>query len=153
SAPQAETVQHIDRCLSCLSCASACPSGVRYGVLIDAARHRIEQRFARPLGDRTERSLLNWILPDTRRFGLALALGRLAQPAASLLPPRLRAMLALLPARGAGAPVQPGFYAAQGTSKMTVGLLTGCLQDRLAPQIHHAAIRVLTKLGASVQVS
>jgi glycolate oxidase iron-sulfur subunit len=152
TAPAPEVVLHIDRCLSCLACTSACPSGVQYGTLIDAARAHIETHYKRPLPDRLLRGVLGQVLPNARAFGIALALGRMAKPLSSVLPAPLRAMIDLLPASAAGMPVEPGFYSAAGETKMTVGLLLGCVQDPLSPAINHAAIRVLTALGAAVVV-
>jgi glycolate oxidase iron-sulfur subunit len=151
AAPKPETVFHIDRCLSCLSCATACPSGVDYGRLIETARIHIEQTYKRPLVERLLRQAIGRILPDRKLFGLALELGRLARPFAKLLPARLAAMLRLLPARVPRmAPVLPGHYLASGSTKLRVALFTGCVQDALSPAINAAAIRVLTKLGAEV---
>jgi glycolate oxidase iron-sulfur subunit len=98
----ASVVQHIDRCLSCLACMTTCPSGVHYQHLIDHARVHVERTYRRPFGDRFIRGLLAFVLPYPARFRWALRIGRLAQPLASLLPKRVRAMLALVP-RGMGA--------------------------------------------------
>ena len=102
--PTANIVKHIDRCLSCLSCMTTCPSGVNYMHLVDHARAYIEERYDRPLIDRAVRALLAAVLPYPRRFRAALALARLARPAAPLfgrakaLKP-IEAMLSLAPAR------------------------------------------------------
>jgi glycolate oxidase iron-sulfur subunit len=152
-APTAEAVVHIDRCLSCLSCANACPSGVDYRRLIDAGRAHIETHFKRPLFDRLLRGVLARVLPDRGLFRLALRLGRLGKPFAGFLPPQLAAMLNLLPERSSGAdPVRPGHYPAKGPAKLRLVLFPGCLQDGLAPEINAATIRVLTALGAEVVV-
>ncbi len=82
----AETVKHIDRCLTCLSCMTTCPSGVHYMHLVDHARHRIEQTYVRPLHDRLMRRLLGIVLPRPDLFRLALVLSRLAKPFGFLLP-------------------------------------------------------------------
>jgi glycolate oxidase iron-sulfur subunit len=76
----AEVVTHIDRCLSCLACMTTCPSGVHYMHLVDQARVRIEQTFARPLADRLMRRLLAWVLPRPGRFRVALVGAMLARP-------------------------------------------------------------------------
>src|SRR5262249_38486488 len=83
--PSAEVVKHVDRCLSCLSCMTTCPSGVHYMHLIDHARGYIEQRFRRPLPDRMLRALLAWLLPRPARFRRALQLARLARPFRGLI--------------------------------------------------------------------
>jgi glycolate dehydrogenase iron-sulfur subunit len=152
-APEAGTVFHLDRCLSCLSCVSACPSGVDYGRLIDSARTHIAAHAARPLADRLFRALLARVLPSRAWFDAALGLGRLAKPLAGALPARLAAMLALVPPRAPReAPSGPGLYPAAGTAKLKLVLFRGCLQQALAPQIEAAAIRVLTKLGAEIVI-
>src|SRR3546814_10421099 len=84
-APTAEVVKHIDRCLSCLSCMTTCPSGVNYMHLVDHARAYIHERYRRPLRERMIRALLAWVLPHPRRFRAALSLARLARPGAPLL--------------------------------------------------------------------
>ncbi len=100
----AEVVKHVDRCLSCLSCMTTCPSGVHYMHLIDHARAHIEETYARPWHDRLMRAVLSWVLPYPGRFRLALAgafYGRLAKPMLERLPvvgARLGAMLSLAPA-------------------------------------------------------
>src|SRR5438477_3732933 len=81
-----ETVKHIDRCLSCLSCMTTCPSGVNYMHLVDHGRHHIETRYTRALSDRLLRGLLAWLMPRPALFRWALVVGRLAKPLAALLP-------------------------------------------------------------------
>jgi glycolate oxidase iron-sulfur subunit len=97
------TVKHIDRCLSCLACMTACPSGVNYMHLVDGARSHIEKTFRRPLADRLFRALLGAVLPYPNRFRLALAVAPLARSFKSLYPRfgrtglRLAAMLRVAP--------------------------------------------------------
>src|SRR5689334_7912474 len=95
-----DVVTHIDRCLSCLSCMTTCPSGVHYMHLVDHARSYIEQTYRRPLFDRVLRAMLATVLPRPALFRLALIAARLARPFGRLIPERrLRAMLDLAPAR------------------------------------------------------
>src|SRR5690349_16139009 len=113
-APTASEVRHVDRCLSCLSCMTTCPSGVHYMHLVDHGRHHIEERFTRPLPDRLLRRLLAWLMPRPGLFRWAMVLGRIAKPAAALLPSRsadaggatflrrLKAMLEAVPVRLGG---------------------------------------------------
>src|ERR1700681_1612024 len=82
----ATVVRHIDRCLSCLSCMTTCPSGVNYMHLVDHGRQRIAKTFRRPLPDRLLRGLLTIVLPHRRLFGWSLALGRLARPLRRIMP-------------------------------------------------------------------
>src|SRR5215211_6944497 len=81
-----EVVRHIDRCLSCLSCMTTCPSGVHYMHLVDHARTYIEQTYRRPWHERWLRGVIAWLLPYPRRFRAALLAARLARPFAGLLP-------------------------------------------------------------------
>ena len=83
--PTASEVRHVDRCLSCLSCMTTCPSGVHYMHLVDHGRHHIEDRYERPLPDRLMRSLLAWLMPRPALFRWAMVLGRFAKPLASML--------------------------------------------------------------------
>ena len=81
----AKTVEHIDRCLSCLACMTTCPSGVHYMHLVDHAREYIEQTYRRPWSDRALRWLLARILPYPGRFRLALLGAKMARPFRRLL--------------------------------------------------------------------
>src|SRR3954466_9528107 len=85
-APTAQEVRHVDRCLSCLSCMTTCPSGVNYMHLVDHGRHHIEERFRRPLADRLMRALLAGLMPRPGLFRAAMGLARLLKPIAALLP-------------------------------------------------------------------
>src|SRR5207248_490807 len=78
--PTAEVVKHIDRCLSCLSCMTTCPSGVHYMHLVDQARGRIETTYRRPLADRLMRAMLGFVLPRPGVLRLAMSLARLGRP-------------------------------------------------------------------------
>jgi glycolate oxidase iron-sulfur subunit len=148
-------VKHIDRCLSCLSCMTTCPSGVNYQHLVDQARHHIEQSYRRPLADRVLRDFLAAVLPRPRLFRLALRAAALARPIAWLLPARLRGIAALAPRRvPAASPVdRPQVFPAQGTRKKRVALLAGCAQQVVAPQINEATIRLLTRHGCEVVIA
>src|SRR5260370_31874904 len=83
--PTQEVVKHIDRCLSCLSCMTTCPSGVNYMHLVDQARVRIERDYRRPLTERVLRAALAWLLPRPGAFRAGMILGRFARPLAALL--------------------------------------------------------------------
>ncbi len=148
-------VKHIDRCLSCLSCMTTCPSGVHYMHLVDHARKHIEETYRRPFWDRLLRSLLASILPNPRRFRLALTGARFARPFAGLFSGRLGAMLALAPARVTKpSPVdRPQVFAAEGPRRARVALLNGCAQQVLAPVINEASVRLLTRHGVEVVVA
>jgi glycolate oxidase iron-sulfur subunit len=154
--PDAKTVKHIDRCLSCLACMSTCPSGVHYMHLVDHARAYIEKYYDRPWSDRALRWLLARILPYPTRFRLALLGAKLARPLRGLMPDaRLRAMLDMAPKNIP--PVSrnddPQSFAAAAPRKKRVALMTGCAQKALNTDINDATIRLLTRLGCEVVVA
>ena len=145
------TAQHVDRCLSCLSCMTTCPSGVDYQHLIDHARAEIEKGGNRPFKRRWVRGILAAILPYPGRF---YGFGRLAgfvKPFRPLLPRRLRALLEFLPDR-LYSPVRLKaiFPSMQRPAKGRVALMLGCIQDTLRPNINAAAVRLLTHAGYEV---
>ncbi|MGO1118221.1 glycolate oxidase subunit GlcF [Rhodovibrionaceae bacterium A322] len=153
-----KVVKHLDRCLSCLSCMSTCPSGVHYMHLVDQARSYIEKTYTRSWGDRTLRKLLAYLLPRPQIFRLALLGAVVSRPVSRLfdgvLPPRIRAMLALAPATlpSPSAVDRPHVAAAQGPRRKRVVLMTGCAQQVLAPDINEATERLLTRIGVEVVV-
>ena len=153
-----EVVKHIDRCLSCLSCMTTCPSGVHYMHLVDTARDYIEKTYKRPLADRAVRGLLARVLTDPALFRLATVAGLLAKPFAPVLNliglRRLAAMLRLSPAHLPSSPAETGkVYAAQGKRRGRVALLAGCIGPVLAPSTNAAAIRLLNRHGIEVVVA
>ncbi|MGH6620861.1 MAG: glycolate oxidase subunit GlcF [Alphaproteobacteria bacterium] len=149
-----EVVKHVDRCLSCLSCMTTCPSGVHYQHLVDQARVHIEKTYRRGFLDRAVRGVLARLLPYPRRFRLALRLGRVARPAWRLMPARLRAMMDLIPASlPSPSPRGRSVHAAEGRRRGRVALLAGCAQSVLAPRINEATIRLLTRHGIEVVVA
>jgi glycolate oxidase iron-sulfur subunit len=147
-----DVVRHIDRCLSCLSCMTTCPSGVHYMHLVDHARAHIEATYDRPLADRLTRAILAKVLPYRGRFRLALTLARLGKPFAPLLQripalgPPLGAMLALAPS---SLPRATAASHAASAARRVV-LLEGCAQPVLAPSINEAARRLLARHGVAV---
>jgi glycolate oxidase iron-sulfur subunit len=154
-----EEVLHLDRCLSCLSCMTTCPSGVDYMHLIDHARVHVEKTYKRPLTERLLRNALARILPYPARMRLALRLASLARPFAILLPGnsmlvrRLNAMLTLAPANMPGAQSLGGTtHRAIGPRKGRVALLAGCAQQAISPSINTATIALLTRLGYEVVI-
>ncbi len=151
----AETVKHIDRCLSCLSCMTTCPSGVNYMHLVDHARQHIEDTYKRPLFERLLRNFLAYIMPRPKLFRLALIGSRMAKYATPFTTGRLRAALDLAPS-SVPPPAHfggPGIYPAQGAIKGRLALLQGCVQSVLDPEINAATIRLLNRLGFEVVVA
>src|SRR5712671_2474889 len=129
-----KTRLHLDRCLTCRACETTCPSGVRYGRLVDIGRAVVEERTARSPWDRIKRSALSFALPRTALFSFALGLGRLVRP---LLPTALKRKI---PSKAKPAGMWP---APRHARKMLV--LAGCVQPALAPSINAAAARVLDR--------
>ncbi|MCA0434636.1 MAG: glycolate oxidase subunit GlcF [Proteobacteria bacterium] len=154
----AETAKHIDRCLSCLSCMTTCPSGVHYMHLIDTARAHVEDTYRRPIGDALLRNLLAFVMPRPGLFRYALATAWFGKPLAGLLErigaKRLAALTRLVPASPAREDLgRPGLYPAEGNRKGRVALLRGCVQPVIDPAINAATIRLLTRLGYDVVVT
>jgi glycolate oxidase iron-sulfur subunit len=149
---QAEAQPYIDRCLGCMACVTACPSGVEYSHLLTPFRARAEAERQRPLLDRAVRTLVKETLPYPDRFRLAVQSGRIGRWLGNLLPDAFGAMLDLLPERLPSAPPLPELYPAQGQRRARVALLTGCVQQVLAPQINWATLRVLARNGVETVI-
>jgi glycolate oxidase iron-sulfur subunit len=147
----ADVQPHIDRCLGCLGCVTACPSGVQYGDLIVPFRAG-RDTGARSAVDRLQRTLLLNTLESPGLFRVSARLGRLAQRVSSLLPARVRPMLALLPDTLPKAVTLPARVEAQGRKRARVALLAGCVQQALDPEISLATLRVLAANGVEVVV-
>jgi len=139
AAPTAKTQQHLDRCLTCRSCETTCPSGVQYGRLADIGRELVEKRVPRSPLESAWRGALKATIPYSARFDPLLKLGQLTR---SLLPAALKRKLppAIAPAGAWPAPVH--------ARKMLV--LEGCVQPSLAPATNAAAARVLDRVGISL---
>jgi glycolate oxidase iron-sulfur subunit len=153
-------VEHFDTCLGCMSCMTACPSGVDYGKLIEATRAQIERLRPRTGLERFHRRLifalfprpdrLRWMRPLLsfyQRFGLQ----RLVRGSGllRLVPERFAAMETLLPKLGAK-PEIPPLTPAQGRKRKRVGLMLGCVQREFSPEINAATLRVLAAEGCEV---
>lgn len=134
-----KTQTHLDRCLTCRSCETTCPSGVQYGRLVDITRGFIDEKIERPPRDRLIRWALRTIVPNRALFAPLLRLGQLFQP---LLPGALRSKV---PPRQTAAPWPVTHH------KRTVLALAGCVQSVATPNTNAAAARVLDKLGVSLE--
>jgi glycolate oxidase iron-sulfur subunit len=129
-APVSEKTRlHLDRCLTCRACETTCPSGVRYGRLVDIGRAFVEKRTRRTPRDRLYRALLSFGVPRPRLFGAALRLGQL---------------FGLAPKSSKG----KAWPAPRHARRMVA--LRGCVQPSLAPSINAAAARVLDRVGISL---
>ncbi len=157
SRPEVST--HVDRCLSCFSCMTTCPSGVDYAHLVEIARNHIEKTGKRSLKSRTVRRVLAAIVPYPNRFRWALKaapLGRTFAPAFRRVGlPELAAMTELAPKRRMRSPkfVGPGTAQTKSVRTARVILLAGCAQQVLRSEINDATIRLLARGGVDVVVS
>ena len=135
----ARTQLHLDRCLTCRSCETTCPSGVKYGALVDIGRKIVEERVGRPLVQRLVRRAVAAVFPRTRVFGFLTRLGMALRP--------------LVPAAFAGklpmAIPEPGAWPAPRHARRMIAL-AGCVQPALTPDTNAAAARVLDRLGISL---
>ena len=158
-APSPEVRHHIDRCLSCLSCTTTCPSGVDYMHLVDGARAEIEEKSHRHLKTRLLRRLLAFVVPYPRRFLLAVKAARFGRPFTSLMRrlglKELAAMVELAPAWLPVPPKYegPGIALSKAEKRGRVALMTGCAQQVLRPDINDATIRLLARRGVDVIVA
>lgn len=157
-------VRHIDQCLDCRACETACPAGVEYGKLVEAARAQIEQNYRRPLSSRLARSLVyRHLLPYPRRIALVARLVRFYQESGLRTVSRSSGLLRLLgladrerlmPA------IEKEFFfsrvgktfAAQGKRRARVALFAGCISQVSFAGLHEATIRVLTANGCEVVI-
>jgi glycolate oxidase iron-sulfur subunit len=156
-------VEHIDRCLGCMACVTACPSGVQYDSLLEAARPEVERVASRGVGERAFRALIFALFPYPGRLRLLSwplglyqksGLQRLVHLSGltRLLPKRLQAMERLLPPISFGQRAVPARIPAEGTTRRRVGLLLGCVQRVFFGEVNQATVRVLTAEGCEVIV-
>ncbi|MEM9366790.1 MAG: heterodisulfide reductase-related iron-sulfur binding cluster [Planctomycetota bacterium] len=148
---------HVDRCLGCLACEPACPSGVPYRDLISPFRAATAGRRRVSWLQRMARRVVQLTLPYPGRFRIAATMGRWSRPLVEAMPaflvPRVaRAMLGLLPDQLPKRSETKAFYPATGEQRGVVAMLRGCAQTVLAPEINAATIRVLTANGIEVHV-
>ena len=148
----AEVVRHLDLCLGCRACESACPSGVRYGRIIEEARAYVERAAPRSWTTRLRQRLVLATFPYRRRVRALLALGDLARALGMWgLVTRWVDGAELLPANR-DARLAGAFFPARDGEQLRVGLLTGCVGGELFGGVNDAALRVLTRSGAAVVV-
>lgn len=141
---------HVDRCLGCLACEPACPSGVPYRDLISPFRALAAGKVKRGLLERARRFLTAQTVPFPRRFRLAAWLGRLGRM--GMMPKALRPMLELIPETIPPAQTWAEVNPAVGEKRARVALLIGCAQQMLDPDINTATIEVLTRNGVEVVI-
>ncbi len=139
--PTQATLTHLDRCLTCRNCESTCPSGVKYGHLVDVGRKLVEQKVRRPLGERMLRTALREGLTRRWLFDPAMKIGQAVRP---LLPATLQAKVP--EAR------DPGAWPTR-THARKVLMLDGCVQPAMMPGIDAATARVLDRLGVQAVIA
>jgi glycolate oxidase iron-sulfur subunit len=158
-------VRHMDNCLGCMACVTACPSGVKYDKLIQSTRAQIERNHDRPLTSGLQRRMIFHLFPRPDRLQWLLAPIRTYQRSGlqslvrksgvlKLMPAGLRAMESLLPAglSGSKASRLPERIAAVGTRRLKVGMLSGCVQSVFFPEVNAATGRVLSAEGCEVVI-
>ena len=158
-------VSHFDHCLGCLACTTTCPSGIKYGNLIEAMRGQVERQYRRPLHERALRRMIAAVFSRPSRMRKLLlplrayqqlGLQRVARALrlTSLLPRSLRAMEQMLPDLSGHdtAVILPPRIPAQGEKRRTVALLTGCVQSVFMGQVNAATARVLAAEGCEILV-
>jgi len=161
----AEVALHLDRCLGCMGCVSACPSGVRYDLIIEEARGAREEALPRRGADRLHRALVFGLFPHPARLRVVAALLLLYQRSGlqwllratgllRLVSRRLAALDALAPRVGSHhlSPRLPAVTPATGPRRLRVGLVTGCVQGVFFPSVNEATVRVLAAEGCEVVV-
>jgi glycolate oxidase iron-sulfur subunit len=158
-------VAHFDKCLGCMACVTACPSGVKYDVLIEETRANLEHTHRRPLGDRLFRGLVFSTFPHPGRLRAMAALLFLYAKSGlrwlvrksgllRLLPRRLQTMEALTPEVGWEQiwGRLPERVPPAGPARARVGLVAGCVQRVFFPEVNAATLRVLAAEGCEVRV-
>ncbi len=153
-------VEHMDKCLGCMSCMTACPSGVDYGKLIEATRAQIERRQPRTGAERFHRQMIFSLFPNVGRLRVMRPLLQFYQRSGlqsllrgiglfKLLPDRLATMETLLPKLGEHQEIA-ALTPATGTKRKRVGLQLGCVQREFLSEINAATVRVLVAEGCEV---
>jgi glycolate oxidase iron-sulfur subunit len=158
-------VHHMDNCLGCMACMTACPSGVKYDKLMEATRAQIERNYDRPSIGFLQRRVIFHFFPQPGRLRRLLVPMKIYQRSGlqwlvrksgilNLLPSSLRTMEALMPAAlpAVVEPAVPEHVPAQGARRLRVGLLTGCVQSVFFPEVNAATARVLAAEGCEVFV-
>ena len=148
-------VKHIDRCLSCYSCMTTCPSGVNYMHLIDHGRKHIEKTYKRPFKERIIRDFLSKVLPNSFYFRIIAKLTLFIKPFQFFFPKLIKEMINFMPINfpKKKLPKMNIYYAINKKRPVArVALLTGCVQKVISPQINESTIRLLNRHGVEVIV-
>ncbi len=143
---------YIDRCLGCLACTTVCPSGVKYGELLNPFRSYALGSDSRPFMEKVQNFLVRETIPYPGRFRSAARLARIVRPFRGALPRELGSMLEMLPDQLPDVSQLPPFTQANGQRRARVGMLSGCVQQALAPEINWAALHVLAHNGVEIVI-
>ncbi|GID28505.1 glycolate oxidase iron-sulfur subunit [Paractinoplanes brasiliensis] len=158
----ASMVSHFDKCLGCMSCVTACPSGVKYDRLIEDTRAQVERRYSRGPADSLLRKAIFALFPYPRRLRLLRGPLRAYQKTGlrkmvarsgllDRLGPTLSTLESLTP-QLRKVPAPPRRVAARGTRRAVVGMLTGCVQGAFFPEVNSATVRILAAEGCDVVI-
>ena len=149
-----EIVTHLDRCLGCMACVTACPSGVQYDRLIERARPQVERHHRRTPSERALRRLLYETLPHPKRLrAMVPMLAAVRRVGVERLPERLAVLARVAPrppAKGEARASVPEVTPAVGEPRGRVGLLLGCVQRVFYPEVHRATVHALSAEGFEV---
>tara|TARA_B100000945_G_scaffold321266_1_gene334836 strand:+ start:3222 stop:4523 length:1302 start_codon:yes stop_codon:yes gene_type:complete len=150
--PTKKVVSHIDKCLSCYSCMTTCPSGVNYMHLIDHGRNYVEKKYQRPFIDKLFRNFLSQTLPKPKIFKFLILFAKIGKMFKFILPKKLKSMLDVAPNKIYRKTLKPQrvYKAERKKPTARVALLIGCVQRVVSPQINESTIRVLTRHGVEV---
>jgi len=147
-----DALPYIDRCLGCLSCVTACPSGVPYNEMITPFKAHASERRKRTFTNRTSHRLIIETIPYPKRFRYAAGAGKIAKPFADLLPESFRGMIEMIPESLPQFKNLPEVFPAEGKMRARIAILSGCVQQVVAPEINWATLRVLAKNGVEVLI-
>jgi len=153
--PSEKQVYHLERCLSCFSCSTTCPSGVGYKNLMEWVRIRIDEDYRRSWLDELQRKVVLGMLPSPALFSAGLKAARLIKPIKSLLPEAVQPMLELIPKDPTELTIGIGYqiFPAEGNRQYRVSMLAGCAQQVLSPAINEATIRLLNRHHCEVVIA
>jgi len=148
-------VKHLDRCLSCYSCMTTCPSGVNYMHLIDHGRHHVEKTYKRPIMDRLIRNVLSKTLSNSFYFKIISIFVYFTKPFSFFLPRKIKQMIRFMPTKFPKKTLtKKKIYSVEKRKKPVarVALLVGCVQKVISPQINESTIRLLNRHGIEVVI-
>ena len=147
-------VEHLDRCLSCYSCMTTCPSGVNYMHMIDHGRSHIEKTYSRPIFQRIFRSLLSIVLPNPKIFKFLAWSVNIVRPISFIFPEFIKNSMKLMPAKLPKKTLkdQKVYPVDKDKQIARVALLTGCVQREISPEINESTIRLLNRHNVEVVV-